>query len=492
MTLATFMLARVVPMSLSSQQQRPGRTEGPSAVVPTQDDPVLASSTTLLGGPWGTRAAAAIDKTHFFTLSRVLVILTTLAAVAAVLTKQHCLLNGAGSPGVYLNGCYSDWTALYSSRGLADQPWAPFTTAEFEYPVLMSVVASLTAALVPGPWVGDGAAYFGVNFLFAFILWVVTVLLTAKTARWRPWDAVMVAIAPGIIFAGSINWDIWAVTLLAAAMWAASRGKTLWLGVFIGLGAAMKLYPLFLLGALLILTVRDKSYLRFAKITAAAAGAWLAVNLPLMIGNWDAFAKFYTFSSERGASWSSIWHVWNLMAEKTGNTTLDADAVGVLATGGFALSCAVIFIFGVRSQHRPRLAQLMFLIVAAFILFNKVYSPQFVIWLVPLVALASPRWLDFIVWQLIEVAHFWAIWMLLARYSTQDWPDSHRMDESVYVFAVLAHVVMVLWLCYRVIADIRDPKQDPVLRAHLSDPGYRFSPADEEPQKSKKAFTSSG
>ena len=468
-------------MNIASRRADKHRTEGPGAVVPTREDSLLAQSTSLLGGAWGKRAAAAVAKTHFFTVARVLILLTTLAAVIALATKQHCLLHGAGAPEVYLNGCYSDWTSLYGARGLAENPWAPFTTADFEYPVLMSVVAALTAVIIPGPLAGDSTIYFGVNILFGFILWMATVLLTAKTARLRPWDAAMVAVAPGLILAGSINWDIWAVALLAAAMYAASRGRPIATGVFIGLGAAMKLYPLFLLGALLILAVRDKSYLRFVQITAAALGSWFAVNLPLMLANWDAFLKFYTFSSERGASWSSVWHVWNLVAERTGHDPLSADTVGLLAAGGFALSCGVIFIYGIRATHRPRLAQLMFLIVAAFILFNKVYSPQFVIWLIPLVALASPRWLDFVIWQAIEVAHFWAIWMLLARYSTQDWPAGHKMDETVYVYAVLAHMVAVLWLVYRVIRDIQQPQLDPVLRVHLSDPGYRFSRKDEVP-----------
>ncbi len=479
-------------MNTAPSRTGPRRTEGPGAVVPSQDDPLLKQATGLLGGPWGRRAAAAVDKTHFFTLARVLILLTTAAAVIALATKQHCLLHGAGSPEVYLNGCYSDWTALYGARGLAENPWAPFTTADFEYPVLMSVVAAVTAAIIPGALAGDGAVYFGVNFLFGYLLWVVTVLLTAKTARWRPWDAAMVAVAPGIVFAGSINWDIWAVALLAAAMYAASRGRPVWTGVFIGLGAAMKLYPLFLLGALLILTIRDKSYRRFATVIAAAAGSWLLVNLPLMLGNWAAFEKFYAFSSERGASWSSVWHVWNLVAERTGNEPLDADTVGLLATGGFALSCAAIFLFGILSKNRPRLAQLMFLIVAAFILFNKVYSPQFVIWLIPLLALANPRWLGFVVWQAIEVAHFWAVWMLLARYSTQDWPAGHKMDETVYVYAVVAHMFAVLWLCWRIIRDVQDPRQDPVLAAHLSDPGYRFSREDEGAAERTPAFTPSG
>ena len=53
----------------------------------------------------------------------------------------------------------------------------------------------------------------------------------------------MVALAPGIVLAGFINWDMWAVALLALGMYFFSRNKLLLAGLFIGLGTATKLYP---------------------------------------------------------------------------------------------------------------------------------------------------------------------------------------------------------------------------------------------------------
>ena len=67
------------------------------------------------------------------------------------------------------------------------------------------------------------------------------------------------------------------------------------------------------------------------------------------------------------------------------------------------------------APRRPRLAQVLFLIVAAFVLTNKVYSPQYSLWLVPLAAMARPRWRDFLIWQVGEVVYFAAIWWFLSR-----------------------------------------------------------------------------
>ena len=63
---------------------------------------------------------------------------------------------------------------------------------------------------------------------------------------------------------------------------------------------------------------------------------------------------------------------------------------------------------------RPRVAQLAFLTVTAFLLTTKVWSPQYSIWLVPLLALARPRWRMAMIWQVSEIAVWVAtlLWLL--------------------------------------------------------------------------------
>src|SRR6201999_4626162 len=58
----------------------------------------------------------------------------------------------------------------------------------------------------------------------------------------------------------------------------------------------------------------------------------------------------------------------------------------------FVLCCAAIAYVALTAPRRPRVAQLAFLVVAAFLVTNKVWSPQYSLWLVPLAGLAVPRW----------------------------------------------------------------------------------------------------
>src|SRR5699024_6453508 len=143
--------------------------------------------------------------------------LVTLAAVVAAVLKTPCRVGGWGAPEDYCGGCDADWTGPGTSRGCADDPWAPVRTdSTFECAGRIAVIALVLA------WVGDGHAalgeilgveaganliFYDLNFLAVVALWMVITILVAKLAGLRYWDATMVAVAPGIIFAGFINWD---------------------------------------------------------------------------------------------------------------------------------------------------------------------------------------------------------------------------------------------------------------------------------------------
>lgn len=439
--------------------------------VPSRSDTFLRRFTEVIGGPLGKHSSPGNIAPGFFTIERVLVFLTVIAALLAVLAKNACRLNGWGGTNPYAWACYSDWTALFHARGFAENAFAPFASgAEFEYPVLMSVVASLTAALVPAGDFNRALAFFDLNLFLVAGLWLVVVIVTARTAGRRPWDAAMVALAPGMVLASTINWDMWAVAFLALAMLAFSRQKTFLAGVLIGLGTAMKVFPLLFFGAVIVLAIRTGRYRPLVVSLAGAAVSWLAVNLPLAVVNFDAWKHFFTFTEDRGAGLSSFWHIWNVTAGVVpGMPDLDAATINALALGLFVASCAAIAVLGLRAPVAPRLGQLVFLIVAAFIMFNKVYSPQFVVWLIPLAALAWPKWKDFLIWQLFEVLHFWAIWMYLYA-TTADIQASNTFPTSFYVFAVLGHMIATGYLMYKVAQSMLEPGLDPVRRVGQVDP----------------------
>jgi uncharacterized membrane protein len=222
-------------------------------------------------------------------------------------------------------------------------------------------------------------------------------------------------------------------------------------------------------GAILLLALRTGKIRAFLVTAGAALVAWLAVNVPIALMNPAGWRYFYQFTEDRPAGYSSPWFAYNLVAGRLRWKVLDAEVINALALNLFVLACIGVAFVALTAARRPRLAQLVFLIVAAFILTNKVYSPQFVIWLIPLVALARPRWRDFLVWQGIEGLHWAAIWMYLGQV-TSGGSSQHNIDMPYYVLAVAGHMLATAYLMARVVWDIYDPGYDPVRRHDLDDP----------------------
>lgn len=441
-------------------------------VVPSRSDSLLRNFTEVIGGPLGQRSSPGDISPGFFTVERVLIILTVSAALLSILIKGYCRVNGWHTPQQFYATCYSDFPELFSSRGLADGVFPPFDQrALFEYPVITGLIAGITAWLVPGHGAGPERilGYFDVNATLIAAMWIVVVLATARINRRRPWDAAMVALAPGIVLAGVINWDMWAVAMLAVGMYFFAKERPVLAGLFIGLGTATKLYPLLILGAVFLLALRTGRLRVLFVITLSATVAWLAVNAPVAAVNPAGWRYFFDYSRDRPAGYSSPWFAYNLVAERLHLGQLGPEAINALAMDMFLIACVVIAGLALTAPRRPRLAQLTFLIVAAFILSNKVYSPQYVLWLVPLLVLARPRWRDFLLWQAAEALHWTATWMYLGQASSGG-AAQNNIDMPYYVMAVMLHMAATAYLMVRVAWDIWEPHLDP-LRVHgVDDP----------------------
>ena len=430
-------------------------------ILPSEEDPVVASSLGWMGGAIGRRAR--IGGTWWSPI-RVLIVLSAFGYVVGYLLDLSCRSNGWAIPDRYEHLCYTDISPLYSIRGFADGlvPYLDQTSdgQYLEYPVLTgafmqgaAMITSAIAAVVAD--VNRAVVFFDVNVVMLFVALVVTVVATALVVRRRPWDAAMVALAPTIILGATINWDLLPLAFVGVALLLWARNHPFAAGILLGLAIAAKFYPVFLLGAFLVLSLRTAKWRAFGLLLAGSVISWVAVNLPVAMASPEGWSYFYRFSSYRGEDFGSLWFAMT----QAGLPSIPADNLNIVATGSFLILCAAIGWVALSAPRRPRLAPLLFLIVAAFVLTNKVYSPQYSLWLVPLAVMARPRWRDFLIWQVGEVIYFAGIWWFLVGYGAE---DVQGLTGQQYAFATLIHFAATIYFAFMVLRDIYSPQHDPI------------------------------
>lgn len=437
----------------------------PQAVQPTHDDPDVAAASTVIGGPVGDRGRQGYS---WWGPVRVAVLVAVIGYSLAVLARMPCVSSGFAGISRYTHMCYSDIPVLYHLRGFADG-YLPYLDSApdlhpFEYPVLTGAMAQLAAWLTP--LFGGGAiGFYAANVVLIWALLVVTVWATALTAGRRPWDGVLVACAPALLLTSTINWDLLPVALVAVALLLWARRIVFWAGVAMGLAIAAKFYPLILLGPLLILCFRAGRMSSFGRFVAGAAMAWVVANVPVMVVNFEGWANFYTFSSERGQDFGSPW-----LALSLAGFTIPAGALNLVGLLAFGLLCLVLAFVMLAAPQRPRLAPMLFCVLAAFALTNKVYSPQYVIWLVPLAVLDLPRVRYLAAWQAGELVYFAAIWLYLAGLEQ----PGKGLPAGWYAVAIWVHVIATAAFCGVLLWISWWPDRDPLRpggSASGSDPG---------------------
>jgi uncharacterized membrane protein len=457
--------------------------DGP--VAPTREDPVATAFADRIGGPHGAHAG----RHWWWTPVRVVLACLTIVFALGLVARQPCMTTDWNNTDVrYSKMCYSDVPYLYTARGFAERHW-PYADSDryppMEYPVGISYLAwfasALTAVNPLGPpgderaavpvgqlWGLPGmAAEVNENFVITALLLLGLALAAAwflaSTHRRRPWDALPFALSPALLATGLVNWDLLAVACVAGVLWAWARGRPLWAGVFVGLGTASKLYPLFLLGAFLVLAIRRdedapparQRWRQFGLAAAGAAGSWVLVNVPAWLGPLDRWTQFWTFNSGRGPDLGSLWFVGSL-----GGHPVSAHTLNVASWLLFGAAGLVVLVIGLRAPVRPRPAQLGYLVVMAFLVVNKVYSPQYVLWLLPLAVLARPRWRDLLIWQAGELFYFAAVWWYLGGWLVESTGDG----VPAYQLAILVRVAAELYLAAMIVRDLWRPEHDPVRR----------------------------
>ena len=473
-------------------------------VIPSWNEPVVATATRPLGGPLGEHAA--IGRHWFWSPQRVGLLLATLALMLCWFGKASCIQQYQDSSGAsqldwrsgrpFVAMCYSDIVPLYSSERLDNPNTFPYTTSwredsqtaedqtrYMEYPVFTGLFQWANAKLAAGwlkvanagwlPGALPVAIYFNITAFWLSLAWLVTVWATGRTMKRRPWDMVLVAMSPLVLVHAFTNFDAIATAFTAAGLLAWARRRPVLAGILLGLGATAKLYPLFLLGVLFVLCLRAGKLRPFWRTAGATIGVWVLVNAPFALSATRGWWEFFRLNTLRPmdpdslynvASYLTGWTGFDGVLQKNQTPTYLNLVIAVLFLG----CCAGIAYIALNAPRRPRVGQLAFLVVAAFLLTNKVWSPQYSLWLVPLAVLAIPRWRLLLGWMVLD-ALVWAPRMFYYL-----GVDHRGLPAGWFLSTVLVRDIAVVGLCVLVIREIYRPSNDLVRQAGDDDPAGGF------------------
>jgi uncharacterized membrane protein len=464
-------------------------------VVPSWADPVPARASRIIGGPLGRHAV--LGRHWFWTPLRVVLLLATITLALGWLAKVPCAQTYRDRAGAlqvdwrdgrqYKAMCYSDTIPLYTAErldhsGLAGFPYATSWVEHrgqpgeqrryMEYPVLTGLYQWGSAKLAQG-WVSLGHSgwlptsapaivYFHISALGLTVAWLVTVWALVQLSPRRPWDAALAALSPLVVVHAFTNFDALATALATTGLLAWARQRPVLAGMLLGLGAAAKFYPALLLVPIVLLCLRAGRLRAGLTAVAAAALSWTAVNLPLALLFPAGWAEFFRLNSRRGADPDTLYTAVSAFTGWPGFA--EVRTLNLVSGTLFVLACAAIAWVALTAPRPPRLAALCFLVVAAFLLVNKVWSPQYSLWLVPLAALAIPRWKPVLAWMAVDAL----LWVPRMAYYLG--PEHKGLPIEPFLSAVLIRDAAVLFLVALVLRDIYRPTFDPVRAAGTIDP----------------------
>jgi uncharacterized membrane protein len=505
---------------MSEPPEERGGASPTGRVIPTWTEPVAVMASRVVGGPLGVHAL--VGRSRFWTPLRAVLLIAVAVLALGWLGKASCLQQYRTDDGTttldwrngrqYVAMCYSDTVPLYGIERL-DSGALPYrdswlqdagTDTEqvryMEYPVLTGFFQYVNARITDGwltlaqehPWLPAAlpvVVYFDLSAFWLVLAWLVTVWAVLRLRPSRPWDAALVAASPLVAVHVLTNFDALAVGLATAALLALARRRPVLAGVLLGVGGAVKFYPLLLVAPVLLVGLRRRDPGPAVRTAVAAVLTWVAINAPVALVWTPGWWEFFRLNNDRPADPDSLWFVvsyfsgWAGFDGELAPGEVPAVLNAVVLTL-FVACCVGVAVLARRAPRPPRLASLAFLVVASFLLVNKVWSPQYSLWLVPLAVLALPRWRLLLAWMALDAL----VWVPRMFYYLG--PAARGLPPDWFLAAAVARDAVVVVLVVLVVRTVLRPETDPVRAPGADDPDWPTIPSPTTPSSTSLSSTS--
>lgn len=276
-----------------------------------------------------------------------------------------------------------------------------------EYPIMANMIFAachyLSDLVSPGR---KGFQYIWVISAGLIFLWAVYRVGTGTTRL-----AVLAWVAPAPIYFALLRYDIYPAAATLLALFAIRQGSYNAGAIWLGVAAALKGYALFMLPAFCVFMIYQRGFVAAVHVAMLAiAPMLLGLLATLMFAGWEGMLAPFKFQVERSFNLESSYHAINYVL----GTRLRAENMPLIpqslqlasALGGAAM----------RPKTFEELVNAFLFAVLGFTIFSGFYSPQFVLWILPIVCFSASRvmlvttivfaWLTFLYFPILyDVAH---------------------------------------------------------------------------------------
>lgn len=271
----------------------------------------------------------------------------------------------------------------YKHSGWAAGQGTLYREIPSEYPPAANLVFGLLR------WANDRLPWPAGEQTFCF-LWIVTawalyLWLVCRAAEFG-WPAAFVWLTPGAVFFAVTRFDIYPAAATFVALLALRADRPLRSAVWFGVALALKVYMLFALPALLVYVLQTRGW-RTAFLFGLLCAAPMALsNLTVLaLVGYEGMLSPYLFHAVRVSYGESTYDAFYFLAAFLFDRQPE---FGGRVPQMLELACALAAA-GMRPRTFDDLIRAMLVALVGFITFSVFYSPQYVIWLLPLLCLSE-------------------------------------------------------------------------------------------------------
>ena len=352
-------------------------------------------------------------------------------------------------------GQFSDIRGFYGMHFYDGQHLWPFSEKTLlgdtkvqhpvEYPALTGLIMWLLSFLV-SPSQTAIFDYYRITAAFQIVLLAISAYLIFKLAGKK--YGFYFILAPAVLYSLNRNWDIWAIAAMLLAIYLFEKKRFQLSAILLAVSIATKFFPIVLMLPIMIIFLRNKQIKLFIRYALTTAVAWAVINLPFVLINYEGWAYFYKFSAERGLGSASFFEITNIILP---SITFSSIHFYILNT----LALVAVTTYFVRLKSVPTLAATSFFVMFGFILFNKQYSMQYVIWLSALAVLTFSYLKRehkelliyvYILWQTLELAFQYSFFqkILTSTYANTATPMTITVSNTAYGYIGVARYILAV------------------------------------------------